>query len=496
MKNYWLVFLLFGCLQVGFSQNSLLWKGYFSYNEIKDMSSSPAKFIAASENALFSRSTATNEIKTVNTIDGLPSQTISSVYYSAAFNKTLVGYENGLMIVINENDGTMRTVVDIINKQLPPNIKKINHFMEHEGIVYISCDFGIVQYNLATLQFGDTYFIGTGVSEIVITQTAFFDGYIYAASNTDGIKRAAIDNPNLIDANQWQQINTGGWSGIEAFAGGLYAFNNDNSFLSKFNGSSFSNYRQIGAYALDMRAAEDRLILTTANKVYCYNEQFSPIEINASQLPEITDAFSCATVVGNTLYIGTNEHGVITTSLQSPGTFQFISPDGPYRNAIFGINATTPTLWAVYGGYSQRYNPYAYAGTLPNSFPVSKFSEQQWTDIPYDNLFGAKALVHITVNPNNENELYISSFFSGLLKIENGEPTVLYNTTNSGLESLFFGSPDYIDIRINGTAFDKSGNLWVTNSNIEKGLKVLKSGNQWQSFSMASILDVSWRKQL
>jgi hypothetical protein len=34
--------------------------------------------------------------------------------------------------------------------------------------------------------------------------------------------------------------------------------------------------------------------------------------------------------------------------------------------------------------------------------------------------------------------------------------------------------PTYIDIRINGTAFDKSGNLWVTNSRIKNGLKVLK----------------------
>jgi hypothetical protein len=40
-------------------------------------------------------------------------------------------------------------VVDIINKQLSPRIK-INHFMENQGFVYVSCDFG-VQFNLQTL---------------------------------------------------------------------------------------------------------------------------------------------------------------------------------------------------------------------------------------------------------------------------------------------------------------------------------------------------------
>jgi ligand-binding sensor domain-containing protein len=49
--------------------------------------------------------------------------------------------------------------------------------------------------------------------------------------------------------------------------------------------------------------------------------------------------------------------------------------------------------------------------------------------------------------------------------------------------------PTYIDIRVNGTAFDKSGNLWVTTSRIKNGLKVFKSNGQWQSYAMENILD-------
>jgi hypothetical protein len=93
--------------------------GYFSYNEIKDVSVSTTTIFAASENALFSKNTTDNQIKTTNTIDS--GQTISSLYYSAVFDKTLVGY--GLIVVINEADGAMLKVVDIINKQLPANRK-------------------------------------------------------------------------------------------------------------------------------------------------------------------------------------------------------------------------------------------------------------------------------------------------------------------------------------------------------------------------------------
>jgi hypothetical protein len=64
----------------------LLWQGYFSYNEIKDVSVSTTTIFAASENALFSKNTTDNQIKTTNTIDGLSGQTISS-FYSAVLIK-------------------------------------------------------------------------------------------------------------------------------------------------------------------------------------------------------------------------------------------------------------------------------------------------------------------------------------------------------------------------------------------------------------------------
>ena len=209
MKYAFLAILFSVSIHVGFSQNNQLWRGYFSYSDIKDLAVSDNKLYAASENAIFSKNTQTNEIKTVNTIDGLSSQIISAVYHSPTFNKTLVGYENGLLIVINDTDGKILNVVDILNKQLPPNIKKLNHFMEYNGIVYISCDFGIVQYDLKHLQFGDTYFIGTTKSEITVTQTSIFNGFLYASTLDEGVKRADVTNPNLIDATQWTQVASG-----------------------------------------------------------------------------------------------------------------------------------------------------------------------------------------------------------------------------------------------------------------------------------------------
>lgn len=486
MKKLFLLLFVFFTVTIASAQYSKLWKGYFSYNEVKDLSESPTKIVAASENALFSKDLLSGSIKTTNTIDGLSGLTITTIYYSPTFKKTLVGYENGLMIVINELDGSMTNVVDIINKALPPGIKRINHFMEYEGIVYVSCDFGIVQYKLATLLFGDTYFIGDGGSQISVRQTTVFQGNIYAATFGNGMRRASITNANLNDFSQWTTLDANGWTGVEAFGNTMVAVSNTGFFFT-WNGSTFSNPAGLGEVSTDLRKYGDYLLATTANHVYVYNNALVQIRnLTSNEITDATVKFTCATVINDKLYIGTTENGVYTTPLQS-SNFQNISPAGAYRNAIFGLNASTSNLWMVYGGYDKDYNPYTYFGFQPNKFPISIYNKNGWKHIPFEE-HNAKALTMITPNPNNENQVYISSFFSGLLKVENFVPTTLYNESNTGTDGLKpIGGAGPENIWVNGAAFDGSGNLWMNSSLQNKALVELQAGGQWRSFNTQSV---------
>lgn len=490
MKSKVLYLLLLFATQIGFAQNNLLWQGYFCYNEIKDVSESTTTVYAAAENALFSQNVSTSNIKTTNTIDGLSGQTISALYYSPTFKKTLVGYEDGLIIVINEADGSMLNVVDIVKKDLPSNSKKINHFLEHNGIVYISCDFGIVQFNLATLQFGDTYFIGPAGEEIRVYQTTIFNNEIYAVTQYFGIRKGNLSNLNLIDYKQWQVFDSGYWKGMVTFNNLLVAYNSNNR-IYKYNGIFFDEVLNIGQEGIRFKAIANYLVATTEANIYVFDKQLILVrQINTNQITDSQPRFTCATVVDNKIFIGTKEDGLFSTSILAGSLFENSTPAGPTRNNVFALDVTPNTLWAVYGGYSGDYNPYTFNGYNPNSFGISKFSSQGWRHIPYEKVLGAKAISRIIVNPNNENQVYASSFFSGLLKIENDEPNLLYNENNSSLQELVDPKkPNYRDdVRINGAAFDKSGNLWVNNSLVDKGLSVLKTNGQWQSYSLGTIL--------
>ncbi|KRB53999.1 T9SS type A sorting domain-containing protein [Flavobacterium sp. Root186] len=482
MTRKFLYVLFLVLFQSGFAQGQLSWEGYFSFNEIKDISESSTTVFTASENALFSKNAASNAAKTITTVDGLSGQTISAVYHSETFKKTIVGYENGLMIIINETDGSIIKKVDIINKQLSASLKKINHLMEYNGLLYVSCDFGIVQFNLTTSQFGDTYFIGDNGAEISVKQTTFFNGFIFAATSS-GIRRADITNPNLIDFSQWIVVNTGNWASVTTLDTELLAINSTGN-IHRYNSNTFVGFLQLPQPSVDMRAVNHNLFVTTSTSVYVYNSQLVLTrEILNTQLPDINLTFSCASAVGDIIYIGTNEKGLFSGALSGIGTFENMTPAGPLRNNIFSLDVTPNVLWAVYGDYDINYNPYDL-----DTYGISKLNNSKWLNIPYSEVYDAKSITRIIVNPSNEKQVYASSFFSGLLRIEDDIPNFLYNEKNSGLETLTYEGPNYIDVRINGTAFDRTGNLWVTNSRIKNGLKVLKTDGQWQSYSTSTIL--------
>lgn len=482
MKKQLLLFVFLTCSAVTFAQNNLLWQSYFSYNQVNDLTESPNRITAATQKAIFSKNLANNELKTITTIDGLSGQDISAIYYSATFNKTIIGHANGLVLVRNEADGSIRIIPGIRDQTgLTPTRKKINHFLEHEGMLYVSTDFGVVQFNLNNNLFGDTYLIGTSGQETIAYQTAISNGTIYVATDNQGIRSASLSNPNLNDFAQWQTFDGGFWRGIVAH-GNMIAGLNTNNIVYRYNGSSFSVVVNLPQAGIDFRSYDGNLIVTTANHVYTFDNAFS--QTSHYQHIFYSDenvSFNCATQIGSTLFVGTNEVGIISVPLNNLGTGLSVKPDGPSRNNIFALSVTpSGKIWAVYGGYNVFYTPDV------SSYGISKFSQTGWLNIPYDEVLEAHSLVRIAVNPLDENNVFISSFHNGLLEIQNDVVISKYDhTTPNGPEALDFpDDPNYKSVRINGLAFDRNNDLWFNNSRVVNAMKVRRANGSWQSFSV------------
>ncbi|MEM6684539.1 MAG: two-component regulator propeller domain-containing protein [Bacteroidota bacterium] len=485
MRKILYVLLLISYVSVhGQANNS--WLGHYSYNKVINISQSSDKIYGASENSFFTYDLQSNEIAKFSTVNGLSGEEISTAFYSTSVDKYVLGYTNGLIEVFDPFTEEINKVVDIVDKPtIPPNFKRINHILELNNILYLATNFGISLYDINALEFGDTYFIGPNGSQIEVRQTTIAGEFIYAATNA-GIYRAVVANDNLIDFEEWELVTGSNWDGIVAFGEDLYAVN-ANRRLYKYNGTTFVIQLQIPVYGTrieDMKVSEGFMIITHNGEVRVYDDQINEL-LSVDSFEDYPDLeFNAASLINGSLYIGTDKEGILQTPFPSLMTVTQILPDGPLLNNTFSITAVPNELWVVYGDYTAGYNPYP----LDNR-GVSHLQDMAWTNIPYDPNFDAKSIVHATVNPSNRNEVFLSSFFSGIMRVEDNVPVEILNTTNSGLESLDIGVPTYIDIRIGETKFDANGDLWVLNSKIENGIKVLRSGGQWDSYSVTEVIN-------
>ena len=463
---------------------SNLWEGHFSYNTINDVVKGNNKIYAASENAIFSIDLDSNVLDEITTVHGLSGETISTIYYSETYELLVVGYENGLIEIVFDNDDNILTVVDILDKNtIQANDKEIKHINAVDQFIYLSTGFGISVFNLERLEFGDTYFIGDLGTQIEVNQTTVFEDYIYAACRDGGgLKKAPLSSPNLIDYRNWEQVSAGEFLAVQANADKLYAIQT-NRRIYEVNNNVLTSLFLFTNTPVDLRSVENQLLVTTQNDVYVYNTSFNLV--SRASTTDLSTKFTVATIDGDDIYIGSQDFGVLKTAVLSPTIFEEVHPDGPLLNSVFSIEADARGVWVTYGEYSLFYEP------ILRARGVSRLNDDVWINTPYADVFGARDLNTIVVNPSNRNQAFVSSFFHGLLEFNDDVPTVLYNQNNSGLESLSLSpTSTYVSIRVSGIAFDSNGLLWSITSLVNRAIKSFNpTNNQWNSYSFESIID-------
>ena len=350
MKHLLAVFIVFMSSMLQAQNFENLWTGYFSFVSVKSISQGNDKIYGASENSIFTYDLSTKEIATISTINGLSGELISTIYYSESNNLLVIGYENGLIEIVIDDEENVLSVVDILDKPtIPPDRKKINHFSEHNGNLYIATQFGISVYNLGTLEFGDTYFIGDLGTQINITQTTVQDPYIFAATSQNGIRRALVEDDNLIDFQNWTTIANGGFNGLQALQDDLYVLNTANSVLRMTVDGILSNVTNFNSNVVDFKSNNDLLTITTTNTIQAYSDGFV-LEASVNSIPDLTYELQSGYAFNNYFYLGTTAIGMFEIPFGS-NTGEQILPDGPILNRSFAIDASPGQLWTVFGEF-------------------------------------------------------------------------------------------------------------------------------------------------
>ncbi|MEM7085664.1 MAG: two-component regulator propeller domain-containing protein [Bacteroidota bacterium] len=485
MKHITILGLFFISL-LGHSQNfENEWTGFFSYASIKAISHGNDQIFAGSENSVFSYDLVSQELSTISTINGLSGENISTIYYSEGFGLLVIGYENGLIDIKIDGEEDILKVVDILEKPtIPPDRKRINDFYEYNGNLYISTQFGISLYDLSRLEFGDTYFIGDLGALLDVTQTTVLEPYIYASSLGGGLRRALVENDNLIDFAQWESLGGGivNLKGVVALGDDIYVARNDD-VISRLEGTNLITVSNVNEEIVDFISEEGILTITTDQSIQAYLPDFI-LTASVNFLQDFDFVLQSGISFNNTFYMGTKELGLLEVPYNTVSATQLL-PDGPILNQSFSIDTSPGQVWVCYGDVSQTFDPF------PLDFlGVSNLKDETWTNLPSDtpNLSRASDLVEVKINPFNPDEVFMSSFQKGLLRITEQVPDKLFDETNSILERVFIDGDD-AGIRIFGSEFDRDGNLWFVQSKTNEGLLRLNTSGQIQKFSIESVID-------
>ena len=456
------------------------WTAHFSYNQIIDLSSGNDRVYVASENAVFIYNTLDGTTSNLTTVTGLSGNLISSIYYSESFDTLFIGYENGVIDVIVGNASQVLTVVDIFNKPaIPPDRKRINHFEEYNGFVYIATGFGISLYDVDRLEFDDSYFIGNNGGLLDIGSTAVQEPYIYAATTDGGLRRALVANDNLIDFNNWETTQNGAFEKIIQVNDALY-LQEDNTLLVSSNGLDFNVFQNFPTSIKDVQSNNENITVTLGASVFIYDVTGAQVQ-NYGTLESFIPRYTTAILEDGTVYVGTLGSGVASFDASNPGDITRLLPNGPLENAHFDVAASAGSVWSVFGDYTVSYNPFPLKRQ-----GISRYREVEgWDFIPVADFFGASNFVHIAIDTQDPSRLYASSFNGGLVEIIDETPSILYDENNSPLAPV---ATTTNDVRVNGGAFDNEGNFWVANARSPLGLHRVSPSGQFTPFNTEEIL--------
>ena len=467
------------------------WETYFSYNSIPSMAEGANEIYFASYNSIFSYNIFNSQIEKFDTLNELSGDEISAFYHSENNNLIAIGYSSGFLQIINLNSNSIINIYDILNKPtIPADRKKINHFYQNGEGLLISTGYGISVYDINAFEFGDTYYIGDFASMLNISSTIVDENHIYASSSELGILRANLES-NLIDFNSWQAIYTGN----------IYELlinENNILFYDDFNLMSIKNEEIITLLTLqneikNVSINDSKIIIISDDNCIIYNNDLSQI-LNLFESETYMTIFNDGIIKNNKTYIATEEKGVLVIENSNNG-FSYLKPDGPLENNIFSVETLNNHTWVSFGSYSEYFNPYPlkYSG-------VSSYDEnlESWFNITKDSIPNqAVNLNNISINPFDNNNVFISSFHGGLIEMDNFNFTELYDNNNSGLETLLPSDSEYESIRISDIEFDENGDLWVLNSRVDNPLKSFSlDNNNWNSYDFTEIINDGFQDEL
>jgi hypothetical protein len=459
------------------------WKAELPYRNAFSVTASNNKIYCATEISIYSVDMADNSIEELSKVTGLSDIESRIVAFDKVHNLLVVCYSNANIDILK--DGQVINISDIERKNIVGD-KAIYGVYFYGDYAYISCGFGIVVLNLLKYEIKDTYYIGPNGTNLQVNNVTCDGTYLYAAT-VSGLLRGELSDPNLVDFSHWYTFQAsdglipGKFTDVVTFNGTVYTSKDDTVFQQI--GTVWSPFLIRNGYLVyNMETAANDLLIC----------QLNPLGSRVMTINILGEMDSIST---SQPYQAIEEDGVIWIADLYEGLKKFangygevIYPNGPWSPRVFdlAVNSSSHNLYVAPGGYNPSF------GFLFNQDGFFTRTDDLWKHYDVVNtpiLRDTFDIVCVTVNPAN-NRTYFGSLWLGIVEYDDSLGiTDQFTDQNSTLSGT---NGDITRVKATDIAFDKAGNMWVSNLGALVPICVRKTDGTWLEFQPPFPIDQQW----
>lgn len=201
IKRYFLSLILFFSVVASALAGGVgTWKNYLSYSDVQWVEEGSNKLYVLASNSLYTYNKNDQSIKTYDKVNGLSDTDIRFIAWNKTARRLVIIYSNNNIDLLDDR-GNVTNVPDYYLKTTMAD-KTVNGIDMSGVYCYLSTVFGLVKLNVDKAEISDSYNLSFPVNYSYIE-----GGYIYAASQSNGLYRAAL-SANLLDRNNWTNVGT------------------------------------------------------------------------------------------------------------------------------------------------------------------------------------------------------------------------------------------------------------------------------------------------
>lgn len=446
---------------------------------------------AAADNGLMllEKNTLSNDQPNLSSwtkVEGLSDVDIAIIQYDRPHQVLLISYKNGNLDFIK--DDKLYNISDIRDKQLTGS-KEALHIRIHDNIAYIVYDFGIVLLNLDSRLIEDSWFTKDEDTLLTARDIAISENRYFVSTN-NGIYSISRSHPIPSNFLEWSKepVESTDFDHLFYIDGHLYANRNATSDLSEEAMDTLYVLWQ-GDWSPTTKTYNNVMGITGLGNEMAVCNQYEVEVLDADGVlafkavwykDDIAYPYAREAVLDEDMvWVADENNGLIAANRTFYYT-KYLTLNGPFAATARGMCSHNGILAVVPGATSPSFSPRYHYPSL-SWFVHNRWHSNSLEFYHYDPTHITTDLLNVIINPNDESEWYVASWGNGLFRCRDQRIEKHYNASNSLLDSTEYGKTF-----VSGLAFDKKGNLWLTNSQCSKMLKMLEPNGTWHEYNITS----------